>query len=117
MVINNLKSYKNTLVDFFNWCKVNNIDLNVFIKLPFYYQIGVFLLFFDSKGLCIHVDCDSYVISYNTLTDEKNKKSILERMNGGSIFIREDVYLEPTPLDKSYEIAIIATFNYIETPF
>lgn len=107
--------------EFINWYKLKYKDIIItdFIKLPFEYQLGIFIIFFEEKyNYAIHADRESYVIFY---PDIEKASPIISNRPGKLLDIDN---IEYTDFNSSmmrviynYERAILKVIDLIINPF
>jgi len=107
---------------FIDWYIKNNqskLDIKTFLSLPFEYQYGVFIIFFEEVyNYAIHADRESYVIFYPDI--EKAREIIINR--SGKLLDRDNI--EYTDFNSimlkviyNHERAILKVIELIVNPF
>lgn len=115
-MIKELSEYKNTLNDFVNYLKKQNIDIKSFFILPFKYRIGFYIEFLSIKNIIILYDSFNYIVYYdkeciNAIETIKLKNSfIINESNNSNI---TNVLF---PIE-NFKLGLIEAFKHLEIPF
>jgi hypothetical protein len=111
-----LESYETVLNEFGSFYNKRYQNISTFVKLPFTYQIGVFIEFLATKDVGIHADRYSIVLYY-VYPEAKLKELENLYRDSRSFYIKEEYLDIPNDLLTNYKKAIEYAFAFLEMPY